>query len=212
MKDEKVMQSTEELENHLQEQLKFLKKSCGDYDNGDITEAKRIALQLRVLLHDTSSSNSLLAQLTLKEKLLYLDSAFRFDAHNLMPHFGLLFINSNSTFYKPLLNDGPPIPKKFITFESWWKNSIVIKDQKENKFSRKDLVLNIVNTDGGAHVDGKLNKSYADLSRNNSIGIQFVIKQSNQAKKTFDMQYVELASVRQIAHEFIASLDNFTRE
>lgn len=210
IKNEKIVQSVEELKKHLQEQLRFLKKSCRDYDNGDISEAKRIALQLRVLLHDTNSSNSLLSQLNLKEKLSYLDSAFPFDPHNLMPHCGLLFINSNSTIYIPLLNDGPPIPKKFIAFEPWWKNSIVIKDRMGKEFSRKDLILNITNTDGGAHIDRKLNKSYADLSRNNSVGIQLVIKKPDQEKEIFDMQCVELASVRQIAYELIASLDNFT--
>jgi len=42
----------------LNEQLDFLQASCDRFDDGHRHEAKRIALSLRVLLHDTQDSDA----------------------------------------------------------------------------------------------------------------------------------------------------------
>lgn len=49
--------------NHLSKQLGFLGRSCEAYDAGYIDEAVRIATVIRVLVHDTNRSNSLLKHL-----------------------------------------------------------------------------------------------------------------------------------------------------
>lgn len=56
-------QTDPELMNHLYEQMAFLKRSAEHYDAGEFSEAKRLAATLRVLLHDTDRSVSLLSQL-----------------------------------------------------------------------------------------------------------------------------------------------------
>lgn len=58
-------QSRADLEEHLKAHLGFIKKSAALYDTGDTEEAKRIAVSVRVLLHDTQQSRSLLGQLGL---------------------------------------------------------------------------------------------------------------------------------------------------
>ena len=48
---------------HLGRQLQFLHQSCASYDGGFFDEAIRMATVMRVLLHDTKHSTSLLKHL-----------------------------------------------------------------------------------------------------------------------------------------------------
>jgi hypothetical protein len=57
-------------------------------------------------------------------------------------------------------------------------------------------VLAMANTDGGAHVDPSVDRTYARLSRQNSIGWMF-----HGPSGPTPIQGVEFASVRQIAWE-----------
>jgi hypothetical protein len=74
--------------------------------------------------------------------------------------------------------------------------------QKKSKFNRRELVLALENKDGGAHIDPELDQTYADLTRNNSVGWVF----SNGTDER-PMAGVELYSVRQIAFEIIKSIE-----
>jgi hypothetical protein len=67
----------DELKSLLDEQLDFLRTSADAFDRGVLSEYKRIALVLRVLLHDTSQSRSLLEQLGVKAGLRFLDTRNR---------------------------------------------------------------------------------------------------------------------------------------
>ena len=51
---------------HLQKQLGFIERSCASFDAGFYDEAIRIAVSIRILLHDTKSSTSLLTLLGAK--------------------------------------------------------------------------------------------------------------------------------------------------
>jgi hypothetical protein len=55
-------QLTEYVE-HLKEQIGFLLKSAGDFDEGDISESKRMATAIRTLVHETSTSHAYCEQL-----------------------------------------------------------------------------------------------------------------------------------------------------
>ena len=52
-----------ELTEHWNNQINFIKKSIIEFDKGDENEAQRIALNLRVLFHNTNHSKSLYSQL-----------------------------------------------------------------------------------------------------------------------------------------------------
>ena len=71
----KHRQTDPELMEHLNEQMGFLRRSAEHYDGGDFSEAKRLATTLRVLLHDSEKSKSLLTQLSVKDKLRFVDTA-----------------------------------------------------------------------------------------------------------------------------------------
>jgi hypothetical protein len=68
--------SVDDLRQSLEEQLNFLHKSCRDFDQGDESEAKRIANTLRLLLKDTRGrTKSLLGQLDQRNQ--FLDTSYR---------------------------------------------------------------------------------------------------------------------------------------
>jgi hypothetical protein len=69
-----IAQTTDELFSHLREQLYFLQASARSYDQGIEGEAKRLAVVLRILLHDRGrNSHSLLGSIGVKETLLFHD-------------------------------------------------------------------------------------------------------------------------------------------
>ena len=49
-----------DFKDQLRRQIKFLETSCQSYDQGEVEEAVRIAVALRVLFHDSQTSRSLL--------------------------------------------------------------------------------------------------------------------------------------------------------
>jgi hypothetical protein len=112
----------------LQEQLEFLARSGQSFDEGFEGEAKRIAVTLRVLFHDTRSSESLLHQLGIKEKLRYFDTADVAPAGMTEAiSFGLLTIGlttGSPARYEAPLDDLPPYRLgRTCGFMPWWTNS-----------------------------------------------------------------------------------------
>jgi hypothetical protein len=84
----KVRQSKSDLEAHLKEQLDFLHASCAAYDAGNSSEAKRLAATVRLLVHDTDKSTSLLGQLGLKD-LAFVDGGDTPSPTNILTTAGL---------------------------------------------------------------------------------------------------------------------------
>ena len=99
----------------------------------------------------------------------------------------------------------PPKPgenPKLVPFDTWW-NKIVIVDTKRDRFTRKDIILTISNTSGGAHVDPYLDEAYANLTKHNSMGWRYKVGNIEG-----DFINIELASARQIAQEILYSLQH----
>jgi hypothetical protein len=188
-----------ELKAHLKEQIAFLKTSAAAYDNGMTGEAKRLALTIRVLLHETKQSKSLLKQLKMDD-LKFISTGMPYDKNNLATHMSLLAVRLDPTGakYVPLLGE-LPISRE-MTFGEWW-NEIVFTDQAGNLLSRKELVLTAANQDGGGHVDPALDEVYDKLVRDNSLS-WFVGKNG----KSEAMGDPTKAAIRQIAYEVLAVL------
>lgn len=210
----KIKQHPDELKKQLREQFRFLQKSALEFDKGDESEAKRMATSIRILLHD-KRSESLLSILGIKDKIKFLNTASAYNPDNLLSHFGLAEINlcsnneKTSAQYKARLDEFIKIlgHEDWQSFKSWWE-MIVIADRNKNKFTRKDIILNIADTDGGAHVDREINKEYADLSRNNSMNWSLVSDSSGK-KDVSPIMAIELVSVRQITYEVLLSLKEY---
>lgn len=198
-----VKQTEDDFKSHLHEQIGFLESSSQSYDNGYINEAKRLAVVIRVLVHDTTKSTSLLTHLKKKDILFY-DTSSDYNPNNLLSQMMLIMvrIGLHGAEYIPVLDYGPPIHdfKKKVPFEDWW-NKVVFVDKNGKKFARKNLVLDLSNKDGGAHVDHNLDADYTDLTRFNSLGWVFEGGGNHE-----DLGNPVLASVRQISHEVLKSL------
>ena len=156
--------SIKENNDKLKVQLALLRSYAVQFDSGMIHMALPMATQVRVLIHQTDSSNSLLHQLDLENKLkLWHSPHSSFSRHNLLPTWDLLMmsIGSEGASYLPLGSEGVfnrrrdddnnVMPEIFFPLELWWNQTVF--SQGSDYVSRKDIVCFIANKDGGAHVD-----------------------------------------------------------
>ena len=88
-------------------------------------------------------------------------------------------------------------PKVSKLMDDWWNE--IIFDDKQNVFTRKDIVLFVANNDGGAHVDPELKESFALLTKYNSLGFTNTYGNSPLSNPIYQ-------AVRVIAEEFLLSV------
>lgn len=202
----KTEQSRTELLEHLRDSLGFLEASSTAFDTGFYGEAKRLATTIRVLIHDTEKSKSLLGLLKMKLAMGYLNTTHPYDPKNLVSYHGLVGVRmekGSARYWAPLGQGAPGRSGKYVLFPEWW-NQVVIVDSLKAKFTRRELVLALANKDGGAHVDSHLDESYAELTRKNSVG--WMISDGANQKPMLD---VELHSVRQLSFELTQSIRRY---
>lgn len=205
MKD-KYKQTQQELRAHLDRQVAFLKRSAAAFDEGLRDEAIRMAVSIRVIVHDTNNSKSVLRQLNLKQGK-FLSTSITTEPTNMMQSLGFvnMAMNRHGSFYVAPLDSAPY--ESFMSFDDWWSEPVFV-DVKARQISRKKLILSVSNQDGGAHVDEYLDEVYADLSRANSLGhTEHTFYGVGRKAKVLSIGGAELAGVRQITHELLRSLD-----
>lgn len=195
---------SEKFEKDFQEQLGFLEDSALAYDAGKQAEFKRMAVAIRILLHDTQSSTSLLSHLGQKNGLQLSDLATPLLDGNFGTDLGLVAIHGTPSVegcFVPvydMLRPGTIRP-----FDQWWSNP-VMKDVQKRTISRKVLVLTAANQDGGAHVDSEIEETYYDLSASNSLN--WFVGLDRDFANGKPLQGAGAAAVRQIAHEVLRTL------
>ncbi|MDA3509304.1 hypothetical protein MJ004_12975 [Acinetobacter junii] len=210
----KLPQNPYELENHLKENIGFLEASASLFDKGKLSEAKRLAVTCRVLLHDTNNSNSISNQLGIKKLLRFIDSSTPYEKKCFNSYLGLLvyrlFVNLNNDKNLPKRNPelSPTLRRvyphpiqnevRYKSFEEWW-SQIVIEDVYGATFSRRQIVLALSNKDGGAHVDPLLDQDYINLTRHNSHGFNYC----DESGESISIADAALNTMRQIAYEVI---------
>lgn len=190
--------STQELQEHWDNQIRFIRKSVEEFDLGDEMEAQRIATSLRILFHDTKLSKSLFKQLGLG--ITFYSSGQLYTPSNLLTSWTLLSmgLSPNGVKYKADLESHSRC--FFMNFLDWWNE--IIFDDHEKRFTRKDIVTFIANQDGGAHVDPKLDGTYANLIKMNSLGW-------SDSSGNAPVNNPAYQAVRVIANEFLVSLELF---
>lgn len=140
----------EVVKKNLQRHLEFIENSCRAFDQGQEHEALRIAVALRVLLHDTKTSTSVLSLLGQKG-IIHLTSIAPNVPQNLDPsitfYFGIPVIFGDTI--RPNLNSGrPPMS---LTVQDWLDQTVMFNGGVW--LTRQDVILKAANEDGGAHVD-----------------------------------------------------------
>jgi hypothetical protein len=190
-----------DLDELLHEHEQFLHSSCEAFDHGFDGEAKRMAVSVRVLVHDTSKSHSLFSQLGLKTRDFYSTSS-PWTVTNVLAHHGLLTVRwcGERANYVANLDDVPPPFIRWVAFDEWW-NETVFDDRKGNQLGRRDVVLGLANKEGGAHVDQNLNLAYEAISRKS----QFWVVESRSGTISLDGK-IERVAMRQIAHEALRTI------
>jgi hypothetical protein len=204
----------EDLTNHLREQIDFMIASAIQFDNGFEGEAKRLSIAIRILVHDTSRCSALLTQLN-KMNILFYDSASVFNPRNLATSNCLTVMRatlgekkgSGGDYIAPL-DDLAAVKNedRKVSFDRWWRRNIIYRDNSGSLFTRRDLVLNVADKEGGAHVDPELDQAYANLAKFNSLGWKVYVQGE---EKDFANSPV-LPSIRQIAHEILKTLKDGT--
>jgi hypothetical protein len=205
-RDRSYARPRQELVDELRAQVGHLSRSAEAYDDGHEDEAARLAVSMRVLLHDGAGPGSLLRQLGLLADLRFVDTSLSQRA--LRPDHpgrdaGLASMEvafGRGGRYVPLLADvaadrkRPPVP-----FGMWWTKTIY----RSAGLSRRDLVLALADTDGGAHVDPRLAANYAGLTRQNTLGWSY--QDSNGRSIEFEGNAAK-ASIRQMTWEVLETL------
>ena len=197
----KRKRTKEEACDDLRRQVHFIRKSCVDFDRGDVSEATRLATPIINIVFDKGSHTSLLTQLGMKN-IHFIDTTTPDRPGNLMSYAGLYVtqMGSSGIDYKARLDMGL-VPPRLVSFDDWWNKS-VFNDRNGTTFSRGELLLHVRDTDGGAHIDTHLEEEYAKLSKEKSFGWVMSVDGQEVKPRTGPDQ----ASLRQIAHEVLMAL------
>lgn len=196
---ERVPVTKEELEEHLANQIYFIKRSSKLFDGGNHQEALAISVNLRLLLSDKGSNRPLLRQLGLSARPFLNTGLTNFEGNKASWH-GLLHVAigpQEVRFYAPL---GSAPFTEFLPFGDWWHKPVLI-DASGRLFTREDLVLSVADQEG-AHVDHAIGQKYADLKRNKFLGVNGII-----GGQEFNLEYAAHHSIRQIAYETLKTID-----
>ena len=198
------------LTGRFDDHMKLLVILCECYDQGHDIVALSIATAIRVLVHDTSNSTSLLTHLAAKSAQ-FLSTNIRDPKYPV--HMGLVRrINvgvddgvGGEAKYWPLCDERYfPSSKEhfqFLVFDDWWGERIF--ENSQSFLTRGDLVLAISNKDGGAHFDREVEERYDDFRKSRSGGSSLVGRRSGIARG-YDNVPIRPA-VRQIAYELLHS-------
>ncbi|RAP38923.1 hypothetical protein DID80_01670 [Candidatus Marinamargulisbacteria bacterium SCGC AAA071-K20] len=193
----------EEIEDQLNKQLNLLSHYVSEYQK--VPElALALATTIRVLCHDTKNQKSLLSQLKFKTSTHFKNTPFLESSDNKAPFCGLVYIrlNFDRAWFEPKFNETTQSTESSsLHFDDWW-NTVIIRDYEGRYLSRKDLVLEMADRDGGAHVDKALGEDYYCISRKHSLTWTFH-KDNN---KPVPVTGIEQASVVQIGHELLCTL------
>jgi hypothetical protein len=193
----------------FREQLGFLDRSANLYDQGAEDEALRLAIALRVLLHDTQKSNSLFKHLGLTNTRMLTSSRGLGNWQDYLSQ----EINLSSSEPVRML---PLLGNQFleVPFAHWWSDEPVFIHESKN-YSRRLICLSAANKDGGAHVDGELEGYYKTLAAGQyMLGITGSLEYGGQQPPfpqgvTIYPKNAHLALIRQFTHEFCCSAQHF---
>ncbi len=182
----------------LRRQISFLGSSSNAFDAGHIEEALRIAVSLRVLIHDTPNSTSLLTHLDIKNgaKLLSTFEPIKQEPGLLVASIPI-WVDSTGNRTPPL---GDSYFKEFISIKAWWGQVVMTGN---NSLSRQDIILAAANQDGGAHVAAEPGRKTQELIR--GVGTHTTRVGDVVQRRVLHNHHFYL--IRQFAYEVLESPD-----
>jgi hypothetical protein len=184
---------------------------CKAFDQGDEILALPLATALRVLLHDTRKSTSILQLVGLKENSIFL-STTQFCSKeqvnlglvrqiNVGIHDGI----GGEAKYWALCDEryfrSPSGKHTKLSFQCWWEE--IVFRNFHHGLSRKDIVLAVANKDGGAHFDKEVEARY-DAFRQTWSGGSSLVGIHSREHRGYD-NIPSFPAIRQIAYEVLKS-------
>jgi hypothetical protein len=152
----------------LEEQRHLLGKSIREFASGDLAEAVRLAVAMRVLVHETGSCKPLLGQLTPNYLQLEILDRKPKKEENLPPGTQSAVVMSvpisvqisdKGVFLNSKLDVEHYAPS---ILGRWWSRPCLILPGLGG-LSRKEIVVGLADKEGGAHVDVNLSPRYRRL-------------------------------------------------
>jgi hypothetical protein len=144
-----------------------LRDALDGFYSGREVQALNVAVTLRVLVHETKRSKSLLSRMNpdywsltilhVVEDNRYGNVLFAVTVPFQVDDKGNRLIRP--TFDNPV--DGPPSYVR-VPLKNWWEDNCQALFGKS--VSKKTIVLNVADTDGGAHVDDRVADTHAFLA------------------------------------------------
>lgn len=184
---------------------------CKGFDQGDEVLALPLATALRVLLHDTGKSISLLRAVGSKDQCLFVSTNER--ASRGLIQLGLVRkINigvqdgqGGEAKYWALCDQryfsSPNTSSVMMPFNQWWDE--LVFENVNHSLSRRDLVLAVANKDGGAHFDEEVESRY-DAFRHSWAGGASLIGIHSLEHRGYD-NIPTFPAIRQIVYEVLIS-------
>ena len=193
----------------FQQQVGYLQRSIQLFDQGHEDEAIRLAVSLRVFLHNKHSSKSLFRHIGLTNPNLL--SSGR-GHENWQDYLAMILDVTSSQPVKAKAILGESFRE--MTCKTWWEEQTVF-EYNSIKYTRKDVCLNAANKDGGAHVDEKFEQFYEALQAGITMlgtkgDLQFINGNVPFPQGVFiQPQNGHYCLIRQFAHEFFYSVTHF---
>ena len=201
---QRISRTPSDLKAALSDQVFLLQAYCEHYDRGEFEFSKPMATALRVLLHHSGSSKSVLQQLNLRSGR-YFTVVPPLNPRNLLSECNLVMMQVGpvGALYLPQLAfmHGR---KNRIPFPEWW-TAPVAKGQDKQTMSRMDIVGAVAGMDGGAHVDPGFTPLYARFRSGAFLG--WLVHQDGQAPQL--IAHPQYACIRAIAHELLLTLEKY---
>jgi|SRR5580704_7675158 hypothetical protein len=164
------------LREKLEEQRHLLGKSIREFASGDLAEGVRLAIAMRVLVHETGGSKPLLGQLTPNYLQLEVLDRKPPKEEKLPPgtHKAVVMsvpISVQISDRGVLLNTNLGVDDyEPSILGKWWTRPCLILPGLGG-LSRKEIVLGITDKEGGAHVDVNLSPRYRQLMDSKQLQI-----------------------------------------
>jgi len=180
----------------------MLARRCDAFYDGHADEARDIASILRKLLYDYgSSSQSLLGQIGIKEEYQYLDSRVHGNLH---------VQSMKGAWPRTVLPYEYYADKYLYPFKIWWEKQPFHVLYQDIIFTRKDLVLEIANREGGDHIDPHSDRRIATLMRKDSPWSTHI--SDGESTVATPMNNFELATICAIGEELLWTLEEDKEE
>lgn len=164
------------LSEKLEEQRHLLDKSIKEFASGDLAEAVRLAIAMRVMVHETGGSKPLLGQLT--PNYLQLKILDRKPMKEEKPPPGTqsavimsvpisVHISDKGVFINSKLDVEDYEPS---ILGKWWTRPCLILPGLGG-LTRREIILGLADKEGGAHVDVNLSPRYRQLIESKQLQI-----------------------------------------